>query len=177
MEVLLKTTTELRLELQQTSLELASILLEKGRRARERVHAGLLNSGLTGDIEQLQMSIEKLTEHIDFVEDVAKLVRHVTWTESAQVKAKHAQINLHIYGPQVGVAANNLCQHPHSKAAKDNFEAFSHMWQVLLTDVIQISKQVAEQTNQLHSIALQSSLPRIIKVSFFCQDGNRTLNP
>ena len=38
------------------------------------------------------------------------------------------------------------------------------MWQVLLTDVIQISKQVAEQTNQLHSIALQSSLPRIIKV-------------
>ena len=85
MEVLLKTTTELRLELQQTSLELASILLEKGRRARERVHAGLLNSALSGDIEQLQMSIEKLTEHIDFVEDVAKLVRHVTWTECAQV--------------------------------------------------------------------------------------------
>ena len=84
MEVLLKTTTELRLELQQTSLELASILLEKGRRARERVHAGLLQSAMAGDIEQLQMSIEKLTEHIDFVEDVAKLVRHVTWTECAQ---------------------------------------------------------------------------------------------
>ena len=64
----------------------------------------------------------------------------------------------------MGVAANSLCQHPHSKVAKDNFEAFCHMWQVLLTDVIQISKQVAEQTNQLHSIALQSSLPRIIKV-------------
>ena len=88
------------------------------------------------------------------------------------VKAKHAQINLHIYGPQVGVAANTLCQHPHSKVAKDNFEAFCHMWQVLLTDVIQISKQVAEQTNQLHSIALQSSLPRIIKVrwNFFLLD-------
>ena len=35
MEVLLKTTTELRLELQQTSLELASILLEKGRSGYE----------------------------------------------------------------------------------------------------------------------------------------------
>ena len=32
MEALLKTTTELQLELQQTSLELASILLEKGKR-------------------------------------------------------------------------------------------------------------------------------------------------
>ena len=34
MEALLKTTTELRLELQQTSLELASILLERGKRAQ-----------------------------------------------------------------------------------------------------------------------------------------------
>ena len=101
MDGLLKTTLELKLELQQTALELASILLEKGQRAQERVHAALLNSALTGDFEQLQMSIEKLTEHIDFVEDVAKLVRHVTWTEAAQVRAKHAQINLHIYGPQV----------------------------------------------------------------------------
>ena len=101
MDGLLKTTLELKLELQQTALELASILLEKGQRAQERVHAGLLNSALTGDFEQLQMSIEKLTEHIDFVEDVAKLVRHVTWTEASQVRAKHAQINLHIYGPQV----------------------------------------------------------------------------
>ena len=53
MEALLKTTTELRLELQQTSLELASILLERGKRAQERVHAGLLNAALTGDFEQL----------------------------------------------------------------------------------------------------------------------------
>lgn len=165
MENLLKTTTELRLELQQTSLELASILLERGQRAQERVHAGLLNSALTGDVEQLQISIDRLTEHIDFVEDVAKLVRHVTWTESAQVRAKHAQINLHIYGPQVAVAANTLCQEPHSKVAKDNFETFCKMWQFLLSDVIQISQQVAEQTNQLHSMALQSlpPPPRIVK--------------
>ena len=39
----------------------------------------------------------------------------MTWTESAQVRAKHAQINLHIYGPQVAVAATTLCQEPHSK--------------------------------------------------------------
>lgn len=166
MEALLKTTTELRLELQQTSLELAGILLERGQRAQERVHAGLLNAAVTGDFEQLQISVDRLTEHIDFVEDVAKLVRHVTWTESAQVRAKHAQINLHIYGPQVAVAANTLCQDPHSKVAKDNFETFCKMWQFLLSDVIQISQQVAEQTNQLHSMALQSlplPPPRIVK--------------
>ena len=113
---------------------------------------------------EFQMSVEKLTEHIDFVEDVAKLVRHVTWTEAAQVRAKHAQINLHIYGPQVAVAASTLCQEPHSKVAKDNFEVFCKMWQFLLSDVIQISREVAEQTNQLHAMALQAlPPPRIIK--------------
>ena len=172
-------------------------------------------------------------------------MRHVTWTESAQVRAKHAQINLHIYGPQVAVAATTLCQEPHSKGlnicfsfrhapvqqinhniahsggkscfplscftavavvnprsrnvvnptsapsltklycdrsvplarawmetkcswlkvAKDNFETFCKMWQFLLSDVIQISQQVAEQTNQLHSMALQAlpPPPRIVK--------------
>ena len=39
------------------------------------------------------------------------------------------------------------------------------MWQFLLSDVIQISQQVAEQTNQLHSMALQAlpPPPRIVK--------------
>ena len=125
MDGLLKTTLELKLELQQTALELASILLEKGQRAQERVHAGLLNSALTGDFEQLQMSIEKLTEHIDFVEDVAKLVRHVTWTEASQVRAKHAQINLHIYGPQVYYYTNDY------NALIDKTVAFNRwLWQL-----------------------------------------------
>ncbi len=154
MQGLLKTTTELRLELQQTALELAGTLLENGCQARERVHAGLLNAALSADYDQLQIATDRLTEHIDFVEDVAKLVRHVTWTEGAQVRAKHAQINLHIYGPQVGVAASTLCREPHSKVTKDNFEMFCNMWQHLLMDVIHISKMVAEQTNHLNSMAI-----------------------
>ena len=52
-------------------------------------------------------------------------MRHVTWTESAQVRAKHAQINLHIYGPQVAVAATTLCQEPHSKGLNICF-SFRH---------------------------------------------------
>ena len=59
-----------------------------------------------------------MSEHIDYVEDVAKLIRHVAWTDSSQVRAKHAQINLHIYGPQVGFAANTCCVEPHSMVLK-----------------------------------------------------------
>ena len=91
-----------------------------------------------------------MLEHIDYVEDVAKLIRHVAWTDSSQVRAKHAQINLHIYGPQVGFAANTCCMEPHSMVLKENLEMFCKMWQFLVDDVIQISKQVADQTHQLH---------------------------
>ena len=94
-----------------------------------------------------------MSEHIDYVEDVAKLIRHVAWTDSAQVRAKHAQINLHIYGPQVGVAANTCCVEPHSVILKENLEMFCKMWHFLVDDVIQISKQVADQTHQLHSVS------------------------
>ena len=91
-----------------------------------------------------------MSEHIDYVEDVAKLMRHVAWTDSSQVRAKHAQINLHIYGPQVGFAANTCCVEPHSIVLKENLEMFCKMWQFLVDDVIQISKQVADQTHQIH---------------------------
>ena len=96
-----------------------------------------------------------MSEHIDYVEDVAKLIRHVAWTDSAQVRAKHAQINLHIYGPQVGVAANTCCVEPHSIVLKENLEMFCTMWQYLVDDVIHISKQVADQLpNQLpHAVS------------------------
>ena len=89
-----------------------------------------------------------MSEHIDYVEDVAKLIRHVAWTDSSQVRAKHAQINLHIYGPQVGLAGNTCCVEPHSIILKENLEMFCKMWQHLVDDVIHISKQVADQTHQ-----------------------------
>ncbi|CAB4060708.1 unnamed protein product [Lepeophtheirus salmonis] len=133
---LLKTTKELGLELQQIALE----------------HAG----SLITDSDRLALQSERLTEYMDYVEDVAKLVRHVTRTESAQIRAKHAQINLHIYGSQVPVAAATLCHDPHSKVAKDNLETFCTMWQYLVDDVIQISKHVADTTiNGPHTIDTQ----------------------
>ena len=111
----------------------------------------LRNCALSGDQDRLQDFVqERVNEHIDYVEDVAKLVKHVAWTDSAQVRAKHAQINLHIYGPQMGVAATSVCYDPRSPVAKDNLEAFCQMWQHLVDDVIQISKQVADQTNVHH---------------------------
>ena len=36
----------------------------------------------------------------DYLEDVSKLTRHMAPSESTQIRAKHAQINIRIFGPQ-----------------------------------------------------------------------------
>ena len=46
-------------------------------------------------------------------------------------------MNLHIFGPQVIVAANTFCAESTSKIAKDTFELFTEMWRYLINDVIQ----------------------------------------
>ena len=133
-------------------MKLLSLISQNARSLQaHEVMKSLRNCALSGDQDRLQDFVqERVNEHIDYVEDVAKLVKHVAWTDSAQVRAKHAQINLHIYGPQMGVAATSVCYDPRSPVAKDNLEAFCQMWQHLVDDVIQISKQVADQTNVHH---------------------------
>ncbi|QQP50755.1 Alphacatulinlike, partial [Caligus rogercresseyi] len=156
-----QTTKELGLELQQIALEHAGSLISNCRIGREILH-NLKGAALSANSDRLSMQSERLTEYMDYVEDVAKLVRHVTRTESAQIRAKHAQINLHIYGSQVPVAASTLCHDPHSKVAKDNLETFCTMWQYLVDDVIQISKHVADTTiNGPRSSNQQTSSPFI----------------
>ena len=54
------------------------------------------------------------------------------------------QVNLHIYGPQVIVAANTFCMDPTSKIAKETFENFCDMWRYLVNDVIQVAKEILE---------------------------------
>jgi hypothetical protein len=41
------------------------------------------------------MSGDRMSEHVDHVEDVAKLVRNVAWTESSHIRARHAQVDKH----------------------------------------------------------------------------------
>jgi hypothetical protein len=49
-------------------------------------------------------------------------MRHTASTDTLQVSAKYAEINLRIYGPQVVTAAHTLSIHPTSKIAKENVE-------------------------------------------------------
>ena len=101
-------------------------------------------AGFASDPDRLQVECDLFAEHIDYVEDVCKLISHVAVREAERVRAKHSQVNLHIYGPQVIVASNTFCMDHNSKIAKETFDNFCDMWRYLVNDVIQVAKEILE---------------------------------
>ena len=161
MRILLKTTGDLKSVLQRTALELAGSLVQSCRRRSGDLLDALADAALNADVERLQMSGDRMSEHIDHVEDVSKLVRNVAWTESSHIRARHAQINIKIYGPQLVNAATTLCKDPRSKIAKDNLDAFSDVWLQLVEDFVRVTERVAEHALEQQRILTEQSQQQV----------------
>ena len=137
---LVKATNELTEELRQTAIDNAASLELNCQAGGDRLMV-LQECALMGDDERLKAQASRFTsEHLDYAEDVAKLLHQAAVGECEQIRAQHAQINLRIYGPQVGVAAVTLCLDPHSKPARSNLENFCAMWKHLMEDVLLIAQ-------------------------------------
>ena len=81
-------------------------------------------------------------------------------SETLQVSAKFAEINLRIYGPQVVTAARTLAAHPASAAARDNLDVFVDMWAWLLGDAARLARDLLDRTAERPDKHQYSSLPR-----------------
>lgn len=81
-------------------------------------------------------------------------------SETLQVSAKFAEINLRIYGPQVVTAARTLAAHPGSAAARENLDVFVDMWAWLLADAAKLAKDLLDITDDRPDKQQYSSLPR-----------------
>lgn len=82
-------------------------------------------------------------------------------SETLQVSAKFAEINLRIYGPQVVTAARTLAAHHGSTAARENLDVFVDMWAWLLADAARLARELLDLTDDSRPDKQQySSLPR-----------------
>ena len=118
---LLQCTQELRLQLQQTALEQTAELIESSKEDVDLV-SHLRAAAVSLDGDRFEECSERFQEHIDHVQEVCKLLRHVAPAEALLVAAKYAEITVRIYGPQMLTATHTLSLYPTSKIAKENFE-------------------------------------------------------
>ncbi len=117
----LDSTRELRAELIATVRDQTNELPSVIRTGNELVTT-ISNSAVTSNIDLLQETAVRFQETVDHIAEITKLLRHLATGDNLQVVAKHAEINLKIYAPQVVAAAHTLAQYPASKIAKENFE-------------------------------------------------------
>ncbi|KAL5287963.1 CTNNAL1 family protein [Megaselia abdita] len=103
-----------------------------------------ISAAINEEVDRLQEYGERFHDCFDHILDSCKLLRHIALTETLQIQAKFAEINVRIYGPQVATASRILCSYPSSKIAKENLKVFIEMWQWLAKDVTTISKDIVE---------------------------------
>ncbi|XP_053634104.1 alpha-catulin isoform X4 [Cherax quadricarinatus] len=158
----LAATREMKHQLQTTALVQAEELV-RGTCEESELISALKNAGLATDQERLDEYADRFLEHIEHIQEVCKLLRHIATTDSLQVAAKYGEINLRIYGPQVVTAAQTLCLYPTSKIAKENVEVFADMWLNLVGDVKSLTKDIGDQItaeNKPPEKQVYMSLPR-----------------
>ncbi|CAG4979103.1 unnamed protein product [Parnassius apollo] len=134
-------------------------LAEDARRLASDL-AYLASSSGERESERLHNIASRLHEQLDHIIEVCKLLRHIAMSETLQVSAKFAEINLRIYGPQVMTAARTLAAHPGSAAARENLDVFVDMWAWLLADAARLAKELLDLTNERPDKQQYSSLPR-----------------
>ncbi|KPJ16691.1 Alpha-catulin [Papilio machaon] len=125
-----------------------------------RLAADLAYIASSGESERLHNIASRLHEQLDHIIEVCKLLRHIAMSETLQVSAKFAEINLRIYGPQVVTAARTLAAHPGSAAARENLDVFVDMWAWLLSDAARLAKELLDLTDDRPDKQQYSSLPR-----------------
>lgn len=121
MSTCLESTRELRAELIATARDQANELPAIVRNGNELVST-ITASSINADTIVLEEAATRFREAVDHIAEITKLLRHLASNDSLRVWAKHAEINLKIYAPQVVAAAHTLAQHTGSKIAKENLE-------------------------------------------------------
>ncbi|CAH0592388.1 unnamed protein product [Chrysodeixis includens] len=142
--------------------DLAPLADEAKRLASDLAYIGKQAASSCGEreSERLHSIASRLHEQLDHIIEVCKLLRHIAMSETLQVSAKFAEINLRIYGPQVVTAARTLAAHPGSTAARENLDVFVDMWAWLLADAARLARELLDLTDDRPDKQQYSSLPR-----------------
>ncbi|XP_075971719.1 alpha-catenin related isoform X7 [Anticarsia gemmatalis] len=141
--------------------DLAPLADEAKRLASDLAYIGKQSSSCgERESERLHNIASRLHEQLDHIIEVCKLLRHIAMSETLQVSAKFAEINLRIYGPQVVTAARTLAAHPGSAAARENLDVFVDMWAWLLADAARLARELLDLTDDRPDKQQYSSLPR-----------------
>ncbi|XP_033728819.1 alpha-catulin-like isoform X2 [Pecten maximus] len=144
--------------LQDTAMEQASDLF-KTNEDHELLKC-LKGAGIAGEAERVEELTVKFEEHMEQLEEVCKLFRHIATTEPLVIAADHNDSIIRTIGPLTMMAAKTLSQYPNSKIARENLDTFSDAWESQINDLSVLVKEVNDVCQGRMDKPVYLSLPR-----------------
>ncbi|KIH59120.1 hypothetical protein ANCDUO_10662 [Ancylostoma duodenale] len=83
---------------------------------------------VAGDIDGVERYMEKFREHAEHMQEVCRLLHHISLTDALHVNTGHCERNMRALAPLTLLAGRTLCQHPSSRIARENLEVFCDTW-------------------------------------------------
>uniref|UniRef100_A0AC35F3B3 Alpha-catenin n=1 Tax=Panagrolaimus sp. PS1159 TaxID=55785 RepID=A0AC35F3B3_9BILA len=152
---------DLQKQLQLVAMDQVSAIF----RANEdhTVLTSMKTCSVSGDIDGVEKYLEKFREHAEHVQDVCRLLHHISMTDGLHVATGHAERNLRALAPLTLLAGQTLCVHPSSRIARENLEVFCDTWAQNINDLSKLAKELdATSSGRVAaSAAAYMSLPRM----------------
>lgn len=99
----------------------------------------LRSISLSRDAVKFDEGTDILNEHAEQLQEVCKLLFHVSPTDNLQTIAKSCESRTCLHWPQLLHAFQSLCFHPASKKSTDNFDILVDVWLSLCSEVHRLS--------------------------------------
>ncbi|XP_062615012.1 alpha-catulin-like [Saccostrea cucullata] len=145
-------------QLQDTATDQASELFKANEDHEILKH--LKAAGNSGDQQRVTEMTVKFEEHMQQLEEVCKLFRHIATNEQLVIAAEHNEFVLKSLGPLTLLAAQALSQYPNSKIAQENLDMFAESWETQINDLSIMVKEINEVCQGRGDKPVYMSLPR-----------------
>uniref|UniRef100_A0A7E4VFM7 Alpha-catulin n=1 Tax=Panagrellus redivivus TaxID=6233 RepID=A0A7E4VFM7_PANRE len=107
-----------------------------------QVLTSMKTCSVSGDIDGVEKYLEKFRHHAEHVQDVCRLLHHISMTDGLHVATGHAERNLRALAPLTLLSGQTLCIHPSSRIARENLEVFCDTWAQHINDLSKMTKEL-----------------------------------
>ncbi|KAL3854374.1 hypothetical protein ACJMK2_013646, partial [Sinanodonta woodiana] len=154
----LEVSKNLRKQLQDTAMDQASELFKTSE--DHDLLKALKAAGLNGEMHTVEEISVKFEEHMEQLEEVCKLFRHIATTDPLVITAEHNENILRSMGLLVLHAARTLAEYSNSKIARENLDIFGDAWESQINDLSVLVKEVNDFCQGKTDKPVYMSLPR-----------------
>ncbi|KRZ77240.1 Alpha-catulin [Trichinella papuae] len=135
-----KVCKDLRKQLQLVALDQATDVFRSDE--DEVITSSIKACSVSGDVDGVEQFIERFRDHANHMEEVCRLLHHISLTESLHVRTGHSERNLRALAPLTILSGRTFCLHPSSRIARENLQVFCETWSLAINELARLAKEV-----------------------------------